>query len=78
MSSFYFLVSRSEYVTRGWRTRLERGHPCLQRRGFRGVTQYRDPRDARSFSCFALMQARMPAVQSVDDIYGNSCIEIMC
>ena len=36
----------------------------LQRRGFHGVTQDDDPRAVRSFSCFALMQARMHALQS--------------
>jgi hypothetical protein len=47
----------------GWRMRLERRHPCLQRRGFRGVERF-GCRILIAFSCFALMQAGMPAVQS--------------
>ena len=46
--------------------RLDRRHPCLQRRGFRGVKLPRFD-IARPFSCFALMQARTPAFQSVDE-----------
>ena len=50
----------------GVANRLYRRHPCLQRRGFRGVKPRRFD-IARPFSCFALMQAGMPAVQSVGD-----------
>ena len=47
----------------GLRNGLDRRHPCLQRRGFRGVKLLTFD-IARPVSCFALMQAGMPAVQS--------------
>lgn len=47
--------------------RLERRDPCLQRRGFHGVSELRLPNHNRLF-VRCTHAAKVPAVQSVDDI----------
>jgi len=47
------------------------------RRGFHGV-KLRRSQIAKRFFVLRTQQAGMPALQSVDDIYGNSSIKIMC